>query len=41
MLECQCQNVINYLDELSEAMEAVGGYIVLKPLDGNHEGHHH
>ncbi len=29
--------VINYLDELSEAIEAVGGYpIVIKPLDGNH-----
>lgn len=29
--------VINYLDELEEAIEAVGGYpIVIKPLDGNH-----
>lgn len=29
--------VIHYLDELSEAIEIVGGYpIVIKPLDGNH-----
>lgn len=29
--------VIQYLDELKEAIESVGGYpIVLKPLDGNH-----
>ncbi|MBD1915268.1 MULTISPECIES: cyanophycin synthetase [Cyanophyceae] len=29
--------VINYLDELENAIEAVGGYpIVIKPLDGNH-----
>lgn len=29
--------VINYLDELEDAIEAVGGYpIVIKPLDGNH-----
>ncbi|UBF25731.1 cyanophycin synthetase [Kovacikia minuta CCNUW1] len=29
--------VIGYLDELEEAIEAVGGYpIVVKPLDGNH-----
>ncbi|SRR5579883_1764044 len=28
---------INYLDELEEAIELVGGYpIVIKPLDGNH-----
>jgi cyanophycin synthetase len=29
--------VINYLDELEEAIASVGGYpIVIKPLDGNH-----
>lgn len=29
--------VINFLDELEEAIESVGGYpIVIKPLDGNH-----
>ncbi|MBV8887876.1 MAG: cyanophycin synthetase, partial [Chroococcidiopsidaceae cyanobacterium CP_BM_RX_35] len=29
--------VINYLDELEEAIQQVGGYpIVVKPLDGNH-----
>ncbi|MBV9388271.1 MAG: cyanophycin synthetase, partial [Chroococcidiopsidaceae cyanobacterium CP_BM_ER_R8_30] len=29
--------VINYLDELEEAIQLVGGYpIVVKPLDGNH-----
>jgi cyanophycin synthetase len=29
--------VINYLDELEEAIQEVGGYpIVIKPLDGNH-----
>lgn len=29
--------VINYLDELQEAIQDVGGYpIVIKPLDGNH-----
>ncbi|NEQ30966.1 MAG: cyanophycin synthetase [Leptolyngbya sp. SIO4C5] len=29
--------VIHYLDELEEAVEAVGGFpIVIKPLDGNH-----
>ncbi len=29
--------VINYLDELKDAIQEVGGYpIVLKPLDGNH-----
>lgn len=29
--------VINYLDELEEAIEDVGGYpVVIKPLDGNH-----
>ncbi len=29
--------VINYLDQLDEAITAVGGYpIVIKPLDGNH-----
>jgi cyanophycin synthetase len=29
--------VINYLDELEEAIQSVGGYpIVIKPLDGNH-----
>jgi cyanophycin synthetase len=29
--------VIGYLDELEDAIEAVGGYpIVIKPLDGNH-----
>jgi cyanophycin synthetase len=29
--------VINYLDELEDAIEAVGSYpIVIKPLDGNH-----
>ncbi|MEA5574416.1 cyanophycin synthetase [Calothrix sp. UHCC 0171] len=30
-------NVINFLDDLEEAIEYVGGYpIVIKPLDGNH-----
>jgi len=28
--------VINYLDELEEAIEAVGYPIVIKPVDGNH-----
>ncbi|MBF2022241.1 MAG: cyanophycin synthetase [Hydrococcus sp. C42_A2020_068] len=32
-----CGTVIQYLDELEDAIEDVGGYpIVIKPLDGNH-----